>query len=52
MVTDSGLWIKDELNNKIYIIKSDYIEGDFLTKTFINEFNSEFELIRTIQSES
>ncbi len=51
MVTDSGLWIKDELDNKVYIIKSDYIEGDFLTKTFINEFNSEFELIKTIQSE-
>lgn len=51
MVTDSGLWIKDELDNKIYIIKSDYIKGDFLSRTFINEFDTEFELIRTIQSE-
>ena len=50
MVTDSGLWIKDEINDKKFIIKSSYIEGDFLTNTVINEFNKNFELIRTIQS--
>ena len=26
MVTDSGLWIKDEINNKKFIIKSRHIE--------------------------
>ena len=50
MVTDSGLWIKDEINNKKFIIKSGYIEGNFLTDTVINEFNDNFELLRTIQS--
>ncbi len=50
MVTDSGLWIKDEINNKKFIIKSGYIEGNFLTDTVINEFNDDFELLRTIQS--
>jgi lipopolysaccharide export system permease protein len=50
MVTDSGLWIKDEINNKKFIIKSNYIEGNFLSNTVINEFNNDFELLRTIQS--
>ena len=51
MVTDSGLWIKDEIGEKTLIIKSEYVKGNFLSQSIINEFNSEFELIRTIQSE-
>ena len=51
MVTESGLWIKDEINNKILIVKSNYVKESFLSKTIINEFNSNFELLRTIQSE-
>jgi lipopolysaccharide export system permease protein len=51
MVTESGLWIKDEIDNKKFIIKSQYIKGNFLTDTIINEFNNNFELIRTIQSD-
>ena len=51
MVTDSGLWIKDEINNKKLIIKSTYVKGNFLSDTIINEFNNDFELLRTIQSE-
>jgi lipopolysaccharide export system permease protein len=50
IVTDIGLWIKDEINNKKFIIKSSYIKGNFLSDTVINEFNNDFELIRTIQS--
>ncbi len=50
MVTDSGLWIKDEINGSTLIIKSNQIKGEFLSKTVINEFNTNFELIRTIQS--
>ena len=50
MVTESGLWIKDEINNKKYIIKSNFIKEDFLFENVINEFNSNFELLRTIQS--
>ena len=49
MVTDSGLWIKDEMNNKKFIIKSTYVKGNFLSDTIINEFNENFELLRTIQ---
>ena len=51
MVTESGLWIKDEIDNKVLIVKSKYVKKNLLSKTIINEFNSSFELIRTIQSE-
>ena len=51
MVTDNGLWIKDEINNKKYIGKSKFIKDEFLIENIINEFNSNFKLIRTIQSD-
>jgi len=51
MVTDSGLWIKDEVEDITLIVKSEYVKGSVLSQTIINEFNSEFQLIRTIQSE-
>jgi lipopolysaccharide export system permease protein len=51
MVTDSGLWIKDENNEKILIVKSNYLKGNFLSDAIVNEFNLDFELLRTIQSE-
>lgn len=50
MVTDSGLWIKDEINQNILIIKSNQIKGNILKQTIINEFDENFELIKTIQS--
>ena len=50
MVTESGLWIKDEIDNKILIIKSNYVRESFYQKQ-LYQFNSDFELLRTIQSE-
>ena len=35
MVTESGLWIKDEINDSTLIIKSKYIKGNFLSICFI-----------------
>ena len=51
MVTDSGLWIKDEINGSIFIIKSGFIKDNFLNETIINEFDPKFNLIQTIQSQ-
>ncbi len=51
MVTDSGLWIKDEINENTLIVKSNLIKGSVLHKNIINEFNKNFSLVRTIQSE-
>ena len=50
MVTDSGIWIKDEINSKTLIIKSSYFKDNFLYDSIINEFDNNFELLRTIQS--
>ena len=49
MVTKSGLWIKDEINDKKLIIKSNLIKNDIISKTIINEFDKDFNLIRIIQ---
>lgn len=50
MITNNGLWIKDEVNKTILIIKSNYIIDGFLSETIINEFDQEFNLTKTIQS--
>ena len=51
MVSDSGLWIKDEKNNKKYIIKSNYIDDEYLYEAIISELNYNFQVIRVIKSD-
>ena len=51
VITKNGLWIKDEIDNKIYIINSSEIKNNYLINNFITEFNNKFEVIRNIQSE-
>ncbi len=51
MVTKSGLWIKDEINEKKLIIKSNVIKENVISETVINEFNKNYELVRVIQSD-
>ncbi len=50
VVTDNGLWIKDEVDKKIYIINATKIEGDFIKNVTINEFNNKFELTQIMSS--
>ena len=50
VVTQNGLWIKDEIDDKIYIINSSEIKDNFLIDNFITEFNNNYEVIRNIQS--
>ena len=50
MVTDNGIWIKDEYNENVYIISAVKIENNYLKNVLITEFNSEFNLIRIIKS--
>jgi len=50
VVNDSGLWLKDEINDSTLIVKANYIKDNFLIDVIINEFNSNFNLIKTIQS--
>ncbi len=51
VVNDSGLWLKDEINNTTLIVKAVYIEDNFLTDVIINEFDNEFNLQKIIQSD-
>jgi len=50
VVTQNGLWIKDEVDKKKYIISAEKIENDFLKDVLISEFNEEYKLIQTIES--
>ena len=51
VVTENGLWMKDEINNQVNIINANKIENDFLLDVFISQFDKNFEIIKTIQSE-
>ena len=50
VVNDSGLWLKDETDDSILIIKSKSINNNFLIDVIINEFDINFQLIKTIQA--
>ena len=50
VVTASGLWLKDEGDETVLIVKANYIKNDFLIDVIINEFDDNFNLDKTIQS--
>ena len=50
VITKNGLWIKDEIDKKIYIINSSEIKDNFLIDNFITEFNKDYKVIRNLQS--
>jgi lipopolysaccharide export system permease protein len=51
VVKESGLWIKDEIDNKIYIINADEISNNSLINVSIHEFDNNFQLVHIINSE-
>ncbi len=50
VITKNGLWIKDEIDGKIYIINSSKIESNFLINNFITEFDKDYNVIRNLES--
>tara|TARA_A100001011_G_C14313505_1_gene846792 strand:+ start:2455 stop:3531 length:1077 start_codon:yes stop_codon:yes gene_type:complete len=50
VITKNGLWIKDVFDNKNYIINAERIELNYLKKTYISEFDKEYNIIRNIKS--
>ena len=50
VISQNGLWIKDENDKKIKIINSSKLENNFIVDVEIVEFNKNFDLIRIIQS--
>ena len=50
VITKNGLWIKDEVDEKIYIVNASKIENNFLINSFITEFNKDYKVIRNLKS--
>jgi len=51
VVTDNGLWLKDEINGSILITKAINMNDNFLIDVVVNEFDENFDLKQIIQSE-
>ena len=50
VITENGLWIKDEINNNINIINSNNTKDEFLLDVTITQFNKNFEILNIIYS--
>ena len=48
IVTENGLWIKDEIDNKINIINASKIEGQYLKDVTINQFSDDYSILLNI----
>ena len=51
VITENGLWIKDEINGNINIINASRVENQFLLDVSITRFNKDYDLIEILQSE-
>lgn len=51
VITNNGLWIKDEIENSYNIINAEKVEKNKLINVFISEFNKEFVLKKNIISD-
>jgi len=50
VINKNGLWIRDIMDKKIYIINASEIEENYLIDSFITEFDTEYTVIRNIKS--
>ena len=48
VVTENGLWMRDEIDEKIYLINAKQIKDRYLENVSITEFNSKFEFNKII----
>ena len=51
VITKNGLWIKDKIDNRVYIVNSRKVDQHYLVDTFITEFDQNFNVRRNIKSE-
>jgi len=51
VITENGLWIKDEINDSVLIVNADSINNHFLVDVSIIELTKNFDLIRNIEAE-
>ena len=50
VVTENGLWMKDEIDNVVSIINAESIKQSTLINTSITQFNSDYDFIQNIES--
>jgi len=50
VITENGLWIKDEINKNINIINADKVNNEFLLDVSITRFNKDFDIIEILHS--
>jgi len=51
VITQNGLWIKDEINDNINIINASKVNNEFLLNVSITRFNKDFNVVEILQSE-
>jgi lipopolysaccharide export system permease protein len=51
VITENGLWIKDEINGDVNIINASKVNNNFLFNVSIIRFNKDFNVIEILQSE-
>ena len=47
---ENGIWIKDEINDEIFIINGSTKKNNYLENVFITKFNKNFDIIENIFS--
>ena len=52
MINENGIWIKDEINESVYIINAKLINNQKLKTVLITTFNSNYDLQNLIRSDS
>ena len=50
VITENGLWIKDEIENQVNIINANKVEDKFLLDVSITQFDKNFDIISIIYS--
>jgi lipopolysaccharide export system permease protein len=51
VITENGLWIKDEIRSKINIINANKVDNQFLLDVQITQLNKNFDVLKIIQSD-
>ena len=51
VVTENGLWLKDEIDKEIYIISANQIENSYLNEVTITIFSKNFDLIKILEAQ-
>ena len=51
VITENGLWIKDEIDDNVNIINALRVNNEFLLNVSITRFNKDFNIIEILQSE-